>query len=611
MPWLDELKRRNVIRIALAYFAGAWLLVQFADIVLPAFGFGDDAVRVMLIVLAIGVLPTLALAWLFELTPEGIRRDVDTPARSRSSGQRLDRVIILLMALALGVFAIDEFVLEQRGGTASGTYAEVTESDFNRRVAVLPFVAMSSGEDDSYFADGLTEEIINSLSALPELLVTARTSAFHFKATSLTIPEIATVLGVGHVVEGSVRRDGERVRITAQLVRASDGFHHWSQTYDRTLDDIFAIQEDIAESVAEVLDVALDPDDRERMQQFRIPNVEAFIAYQKGLELFVDAHVGLDDISPRLAEANVYFDEALEQVPELAQARVLKADYAGHVLFEIIAGYREPEHPDAIGETLAQVRAEYSQAIDQTPPGAGRSVFEAEQALFSDRWTTLPAKLDRALQPGDCRKINWISSIAGPFGWADEMVEVFRAAQDCDPLNVVSSFMLPWALVWAGNPQEALVAAETTEQLGIRHRWLEEGRITALRVLGRLDEAENRLHDNFEPEAVVMLQMRIDAQRGDPTVAERYARFLESPRTNDHEILMLAAAVGDRERANAAASRIDSRDGSAFVLAETIFQCFCGAPFELEATPNFRARLDESGLPWPPASPIRYPAKDW
>ena len=143
---------------------------------------------------------------------------------------------------------------------------------------MLPFVPLSSGEDDGYFADGLTEEILNSLAQLPELRVTARTSSFFFKGQNLLVPEIASRLGVAHVVEGSVRRDGERLRIAAQLIRASDNFHLWSQTYDRTRDDVFAVQEDIAENIAEVLGVVLDDAAREVMRRAGIRDVEAFIA---------------------------------------------------------------------------------------------------------------------------------------------------------------------------------------------------------------------------------------------------------------------------------------------------------------------------------------------
>jgi TolB-like protein len=155
---------------------------------------------------------------------------------------------------------------------------------------VLPFTALSSGADDSYFADGLTEEIINALSALPDLLVTARTSAFYFKGKDVPIPEIAAALGVAHIVEGSVRRSGDKVRITAQLIRASDGFHLWSQTYDHSLGDDFAVQTRIAESVASALGVLLDERKRATMEDIGVRDVEAFVAYQRGAELFNRAH---------------------------------------------------------------------------------------------------------------------------------------------------------------------------------------------------------------------------------------------------------------------------------------------------------------------------------
>lgn len=149
---------------------------------------------------------------------------------------------------------------------------------------------MSSGPDDEYFADGLTEEILNSLTRIPELLVTARTSAFHFKGQDLPVPEIAATLGVAHIVAESVRRDGNRLRVTAQLIRAADGFHLWSETYDHDTDDAFGVQSDIAEKVAAALDIVLDDEQLERMHAFGLRNPEAFVAYQKGVELGDLAH---------------------------------------------------------------------------------------------------------------------------------------------------------------------------------------------------------------------------------------------------------------------------------------------------------------------------------
>ncbi len=155
-----------------------------------------------------------------------------------------------------------------------------------KSLAVLPFVAMSSGADDEYFADGLTEEILNSLAQLPELLITARTSSFHFKGQDIPVQEIAATLGVQHIVEGSVRRSGERLRVTAQLVRAADGFHIWSENYDSTSEDTIQVQEDIAEKIAEAMNVVMDDDKREAMRKAGLRNVEAFINYQKAMELY-------------------------------------------------------------------------------------------------------------------------------------------------------------------------------------------------------------------------------------------------------------------------------------------------------------------------------------
>ncbi len=198
-------------------------------------------------------------------------------------------------------------------------------------VAVLPFIAMSNGPDDDYFADGLTEEIINSLAQLPDLLVTARTSAFHFKGQNLPVSDIAGKLGVDHVVEGSVRRAGEQLRITAQLIRAEDGFHLWSETYDRRTEDTFAVQEDIAEKVALALDIVLDETSRERMRRAGTGNVEAFTEYQKGREQFIRAH-DTDNMVSGLRQANVHFEKAITLAPEIPDAYNGINDLHSHIL---------------------------------------------------------------------------------------------------------------------------------------------------------------------------------------------------------------------------------------------------------------------------------------
>ena len=222
-----ELKRRNVFRVAIAYVVVAWLILQIGDTLGDALRLPNVVNTSLVFFLILGFPLALFFAWAYELTPEGVKKEkhVDrTQSITQQTGRKLDWAIITVLGAAVAFLLVDKFVLPD-------TTAPVTD----KSVAVLPFVAMSNGPDDEYFADGLTEEVLNSLARVPELLVTARTSAFHFKGKDTPITEIAKSLGVAHVVEGSVRRNGDQLRVTAQLIRAADGFHLWSNSYDREI----------------------------------------------------------------------------------------------------------------------------------------------------------------------------------------------------------------------------------------------------------------------------------------------------------------------------------------------------------------------------------------
>ena len=256
-----------MLRIGAAYLAVAWLLIQVAQTVFPAFGLGATTVRLVIVVLVIGLLPALIFAWAFEITPEGLKRESEVD-RSQSitpqTGKKLDRVIMGVLALALGYFAVDKFVLApQREQTmteaarAEGRTESLVKSYGDKSIAVLPFVNMSSDKDQEYFSDGISEELLNLLAKIPKLRVTSRSSAFSFKGQNLEIPEIAKRLNVAHILEGSVRKAGNKVRITAQLIEARSDTHLWSNTWDRELDDIFTVQDEIAAAVVEQLKVTL------------------------------------------------------------------------------------------------------------------------------------------------------------------------------------------------------------------------------------------------------------------------------------------------------------------------------------------------------------------
>ena len=605
MSLIAELKRRNVFRVGATYAIVAWLLIEITATTFPILKLPDWSVTLVTALVLIGFPLALIVAWAFEMTPEGLKRETEVDRAEsvrHSTGRKLDFVIIGLLAIVVVYFVSEKCVW---------TDEPAAESRVDTSIAVLPFVPLSSGEDDGYFADGLTEEILNALTQLPELQVTARTSSFFFKGQNIPVPEIADRLNVAHIVEGSVRRDGERVRITAQLIRASDGFHSWSQSYERTLDDVFAVQEDIAENIAEVLGVVLDGDARQVMRSAGIRDVEAFIAYQKGLEAYATAHQG-GSISEPLALANAYFDRALEAAPGLTMARLMKADYRGHILYEIAAGTRDEEYPGQAQETLAALREEYDLAVQLSPAGNQRDILDLERTLFSEDWSRLPAQIQKAMQPGRCPQMNWTNVFIAPFGWAEHLAKKSHEALACNPMDVSASFHQTWSLLWADDPEAALQAVEEADNKGLSHPFLEDGRYSALLAAGRVNDPMAHGPGVEGGLMVNARQILREALAGEPALAREMAEaYWSRPDTDNRSLLVVAAALGDRDRANQIAARIDAHPGSAGVLAGIIFNCFCGAPFDLEATPNYKARIEEADFPWPPPTLIDYPMKDW
>jgi TolB-like protein/Tfp pilus assembly protein PilF len=274
MSFLSELKRRKVLRVGAAYIVTGWLVIQVVETILPAFGFGDSIVRYVTILLAVGLVPVLILSWAFELTPEGLKKDEDVarPASfSPRTGKTLDRVIMVALALGVAYFTVDKFVLSPQREAAeteqvatrieqareAGRTQALIESFGDRSIAVLPFVNMSPDPDQEYFSDGISEELLNLLAGIPELRVISRTSAFAFKGKDINLVDVAERLDVAHILEGSVRKSGDRLRITAQLIEARTDTHLWSETYDRDMGDIFAIQDDIAAVVVDRLKLEL------------------------------------------------------------------------------------------------------------------------------------------------------------------------------------------------------------------------------------------------------------------------------------------------------------------------------------------------------------------
>ncbi len=314
--FLDELKRRNVLRVAIAYLVLAWLLVQVGSVLLPTFEAPAWVMRVLVLVLAAGFVVTLVFSWVFELTPDGVKRESEID-RSQSvttqTARKLDVAVIVLLIAAIGV------AVASRGGRLKDTPAAVaveTKRDVRPSVAVLPFVNMSALKENEYFADGLSETLLNMLAQVSGLKVAARTSAFAFKDTKTDIREIGRVLNVSTVLEGSVQRAGTRVRITAQLIDVADGSHLWSQSYDRTLEDIFAIQDEIATAVAKELTRSLMGAAESRKPNVASPathDSKAYDSYLRGLEqLNINSYASLP-MAERLFQQSLTTDAGFDE----------------------------------------------------------------------------------------------------------------------------------------------------------------------------------------------------------------------------------------------------------------------------------------------------------
>jgi adenylate cyclase len=610
MSFFAELKRRNVIRVGLAYTIVGWVIAQIAEFAFENFGAPDWVLKSMVVMLLLGLPIALLFAWAFEMTPDGIKREVDVD-RSQSitskTGRKLDFMIIGILVLALGWFAFDKFYVN----SGSNSIPESTTQE--KSVAVLPFVAMSSGPDDEYFADGLTEEILNSLAQLPELLVTSRTSAFSFKGQDIPIQEIAAALGVKHVVEGSVRRSGERLRVTAQLIRADDGFHLWSENYDSTSTDTISVQENIAEQIATVLNVVLDEQKRDAMKKAGLRDVEAFTLYQKGIEIYNRAH-GEMQIMEGLRQANEYFDQVIERVPTFSQVYLDHSDLYIHRLTDDAsgvygAGHAEEDLANAYSLAIADYEAAERYAPSSAPP---RRMIELDLAYLSGNWRGLGGRIERALAEPGCIEGNWTTIIVDGFGYSEAYLERAHRVLECDPRRTLSWFNVARSTLRIGDKEEALrIAREGTEIAP--GTWLATALVRALAANGLHEEARKSIDDHLEDDEInLAFQALVAASEGDRARFDQISdEFLETNSSGYYWLLLIAAWGGDGEEANRVAGLIDEHHFGSVTLTQITQWCACGAPFDLEATPNFAAKLEESGLTWPPQSTMEFPLKGW
>ena len=322
MSLIQELKRRNVIRVGFLYLVAAWLLLQLTDVLSSLLPVPESAGSLVILLLILGFFPVLIFSWVYEMTPEGLKREVDID-RSQSvapdTGKKINTLIVVLLVLAIGGLIADRLVPESSVDTEVAAVdvvdalLPVDDRSEDRSIAVLPFADLSKDQDQQYFTDGLSEELLNLLVRVDDLRVASRTSSFAYRGSTLGVPEISQALNVGHILEGSVRKDGDRIRITAQLIEAGTDTHLWSENFDRELTDIFAIQDEIANAIVNALTGELGMGgEKAVIVEAATEHVGAYEMYLTARELFIKRD--------QLPESIHLFRKAVELDPNFARA---------------------------------------------------------------------------------------------------------------------------------------------------------------------------------------------------------------------------------------------------------------------------------------------------
>ena len=582
MNFFAELKRRNVLRAGALYIGAAWALAQGLAQLLPVFGVPDWVIRWFVVAAIIGFPFVLVFAWFYEFTPEGLKRESEIdPAHSITdhTGKKLDRWIIAVLSLAVVLLLANTFVLHKDSREVPAA------SVADKSIAVLPFTDLSPTHDQEYFSDGMAEEILDALAQVTDLKVAGRTSSFSFKGKNQDLRTIGEALGVANILEGSVRKQGDRVRITAQLIQTEGGFHLWSESYDGSLTDVFELQERIARAITNQLKVVLVGEQKTRLAPKTTQNAEAHQQYLRGQYFWHQRGY------QNLQNAVSAFKAALAADPDYADA------WAGLAqTYAILPEYFEPDPANTAfaPDTVAMALDAADRALQLDP--ASSSALLARAYIRGARqhdWAGAEADFRTvvASNPQDATAHQWHGEILSyERRWPEAGAE-FDAALRIDPLSPVMQHLKGFSLMLQGDPVAALPYLDEALRLAPGFTFAIIWKTLALVKLRRFDDAEAAakiLSDNGRERMLTFIAaIRNPSQK--EAVAEH---ILAHGAFEDMEIPVMLAMLERNDLALDALERMFRAHAPfrAYAYANSLFD-------PLRQDPRFQALMQQVNLP--------------
>src|SRR5256885_1763070 len=541
MNFFAELKRRNVYKVAAAYAVVAWLLLQAASIFLPAFDAPSWVMKIFIIVIIVGFPVALIFSWAFEITPEGIKLESEIEPNksiSRRTGRKIVAVTIALAVVAAGLF-VYQLVRSKSDSSGSPTAATIA----NKSIAVLPFDNLSRDPDNAYFCGGVQDEILTRLAKIADLKVISRTSTQHFKSTPDNLPQIAKQLGVAHILEGSVQKASDQVRVNVQLINALTDAHLWADTYDRKLTDIFAVESEIAKTIAETLQAKLTGSEKSSIAKEPTVNPEAYELYLKG-RFFWNKRTGDD-----LRKSIEYLKQAIAKDPNYALAYAALADSYGILRFY---GGASPDESIVPAAAAAKKALELDDSLAEAHASLG---LIATEELELHRGVS---ELERAVQlnPNYATAHHWLSLALTALGQSDRSVAELKRALELDPLSMVINADLSIGYLYARRYDEAEAQARKTLEIDPRSFLAHYYLGMALQLKGRLKEAipefQKAVELNNDPYSISMLAQAY-ARNGQTDEARKLLAHLnemaKSAEVPDYALATAYTSLGERDRA--------------------------------------------------------------